>query len=51
MHRTIPVDAKFVELNLPIHILYNKEGADEYPLIHPANIGKSLPISLSYPKG
>ncbi|KFY78637.1 hypothetical protein V498_09066 [Pseudogymnoascus sp. VKM F-4517 (FW-2822)] len=42
MHRTITADEEFLELTMPIYVYDDGNGADDYPLTHPNNMGFEL---------
>jgi len=40
LHRTIAADEETLELTVPIYVLDDGNGADDYPLRHISNSGK-----------
>lgn len=45
MHRTITADEEVLELTMPIYVYDDGNGADDYPLTHPSNMGMALTIA------
>jgi hypothetical protein len=42
LHRTITSDEKVLELTIPIWVMDEGNGVDDFPLSHSCNKGKSL---------